>query len=100
MTDCFDSGTSRRLGVSFFDVNGSPGVPLDIRFTMREPDGVLTEYAYGTGAQVKPGDGPGQYYVDWEIRKPGRHVARWEGVADLSVAVETEFYARRDNTVV
>ena len=64
--------------------------PTGLTFQMREPDGTVTAYVYGTDAQLVK-SAAGIYYVDWTIDQEGEHRYRWVGTGTAAGADEHRF---------
>lgn len=92
-TPAYDIGDLRRFEVTFTDINDVAADPTTITFKIREPDGTVTTYVYGTNSELVK-DATGKYHVDWTVAKAGRHIVRWEGDGSLITAEEAEFYAK------
>jgi len=90
-TASYDIGDQRRLTGNFTNVNNAPADPGAIALTIREPDGV--QIAKTEADMQNPATG--EWYYDFTIAKPGRHIVRWAGSGAIIAAGEDEFYARR-----
>lgn len=89
----FQIGDVARLSAAFTDANAAAADPGGVQFKIREPDGTVTTYVYGTDAQLVK-DSTGNYHVDWLIDQAGRHRYRFAGVASGQAAAESEFRAQ------
>ena len=75
----YDIGDKRTLSANF--QTGAPLAdtdPTTLTFKMKEPDGTVTTYVFGTDAELVKDD-TGDYHADWTIAKAGRH--RWRFIA-------------------
>jgi len=94
MTTSYDIGDGRRFTATYTDIDGAAADPTTVTVRIREPDGTVTAYVYGTDAEVVKST-TGVYYVDWTFNQTGRHQVRWEGAGDVTTAQQTEVYVRR-----
>lgn len=97
MTTLYDVGDERRLAAAFTDLAGDAADPSTVRFTIEEPDGTVTEYVYGTDAELVKAS-TGNYYVDWPIAQAGYHSWRMAGTGTAAAAEEASFTARHRKT--
>ncbi len=77
-----------------FTANSISTDPGTVTFKMREPDGVVTTYEYGTDAGLIQ-DATGVYHVDWVTAKSGLHAYRFEGTDPCQTAEEEHFYVNQ-----
>jgi hypothetical protein len=94
MTTSYDIGDKKRFSAAFTDINDAAADPTTVTVRIREPDGTVTAYIYGTDVEVVK-SAVGNYYVDVTFDQSGRHQVRWEGVGALVTAEQTEVYVRR-----
>ncbi len=92
-TPAYDVGDLRRFQVSFTDVDDAPVDPTSVTVRLREPDGTLMSFVYGTDPEVVR-TALGAYEIDLALTQAGRHVLRWEGTGAGQAAEETEFHVR------
>lgn len=91
----YDIGDKATLRASFTD-DSSPAQPADpsaLTFYLKLPDGTVTEYVYGTDAELVR-DAVGEYHVDWTITVHGVYWYLFAGSGDV-VAVEEETFTVR-----
>lgn len=94
-TNVYHVGTKVRLSAAFTDIDDAAQDPGGVQFKIREPDGTVTTYVYGTDAEVVR-DSLGNFHVDWLIASAGRHRYRFAGVTSGQAASESAF--RADNS--
>lgn len=80
-----------------FTQNGSAIDPSGVTLQVRTPDGVLSEYVYGTDPEVEK-TGTGAYRLPWEIEQIGEHWYRWVSTGTGQAAEEGYFTVRRRRT--
>lgn len=97
-TNILDVSDSKTLTVTFTDENDVATDPGVVRFKMREPDGTVTNYLYGTDSQVVK-DSTGVYHVVWSFDQYGRHFVKWNGSGTLDASVDDEFFARKAGAI-
>lgn len=90
----YDIGDRRKLSCEIRNENGDLADPTTLVFTMREPDDVVTEYLYGTDAELVR-DTLGIYHVYWDCAQSGFHRWRFEADGEITVAEEAGFTVRR-----
>ncbi|MCH8172474.1 MAG: hypothetical protein IIA70_04105 [Proteobacteria bacterium] len=95
VTPSYDIGDTRRLQVTFKDIDLVVADPTTIDFKMLEPDGVLTLYTVPNANVIKASTGI--YYVDWLFTKLGRHKAEFIGTGAVAQVVPYENYIKRSN---
>lgn len=93
----YDSGATVRLKLTMTDSSGTAVDPGALTFKVRQPDGTVTSYVYGTDAQLVKSS-TGIYYVDWPIPKTlaaeGVWSYRFEATGANAGAVESQFTVR------
>lgn len=72
----YEQGSRVRLTGGFTDASGSAVDPATVKFRVRPPGGLVTEYVYGTDAALVK-DSPGNYHVDVDADTPGQWVYRF-----------------------
>ncbi len=75
-----------------YDVDGTPTDPTTVTFSWRIDDGEVTDWIYGTDAEVIK-DSTGNYSVALPVTAPGRWYGRWVGTGDAAAAEELTFTA-------
>lgn len=86
-TSEYEVGTEVRLTVTFRNFEGVVTDPTAVALQIKEPDGVLTAYAYppaGTITKVSAGVYAAQVLLD----KSGPWLYRWEGTGAVNAARE------------
>lgn len=97
----YDVGDRVRLSIEIrdTDVEGDPLTDPDfLRFTMKEPNGGLTEFIFGQDAEVVK-DGVGLYHVAWDITQAGTHWSRFAASGSIGAAEERGFKVRESKVV-
>lgn len=94
----YDIGDGRRLTATFRDMAETPADPTTIGFTMTEPDGTTSTYAYGADAELVR-EAAGVFHVDWTITQAGRHHYKWTGAGDVIAAEEASFLVRESKVL-
>lgn len=89
----YDVGDVVRLDATFTDIDDEPVDPTTVTFRIREPDGALTAYVYGTDPEVVR-SAAGVYHVEWSVTLPGLHRWRFESTGTGQAAEESRFDAR------
>lgn len=74
--NAWDIGDLRLLTATFKNLDGTPTDPATVTIKVRTPDGVLTEYVYGTDPEVTK-DVVGVYYLSFVPTQSGYH--GWSG---------------------
>ena len=97
----YDLGDTRRLSAAFTITGNSPPAvdPTSLTFSMREPDGTVTSYVYGSSPASLIKDSTGNYHVDWLIAQVGKHYYRWIGTGAAAEADTDEFEALPGNII-
>ncbi len=90
-------GDAPRLTGTFKNSAGSASDPSGIVFKIREPDGALTTYTYGTDAELVRSS-TGVYYVDWPVAKVGAHYFEFGGTGSVVAVQDAVFTARASQT--
>jgi hypothetical protein len=93
VTAVYDVGDAPRLTATFLNASGTPTDPTAVTFRVREPDGTVTAYVYGTDPELIKSS-TGVYYVDWPCTQRQRHYVRFEGTGTVAAIVETEFVGK------
>jgi hypothetical protein len=83
-------GSVLRLRIRIKSITFVAADPTTLTFKMREPDGTLTTYVYGTHAELVKA-GVGDYYVDWTVDQSGQHYWRAEATGTNPGAQESFF---------
>ncbi|MBL4763501.1 MAG: hypothetical protein JKY93_12495 [Gammaproteobacteria bacterium] len=91
MTETFNIGDLHRASITFSGLDGAPADPTTISFLMREPDGEITTFIYGTDAELVK-DSTGRYHVDFTYQQSGRHFLKWTGTGAVELAESVETY--------
>ena len=89
MASQYDVGDSVRMSAAF-TVSSVATDPTTITFKMREPDGTVTTYVYGTDAELVK-DSTGNYHVDWGTSMSGDFFYRFTGTGACVAASEGYF---------
>lgn len=95
----YDIGDRRKLSCEIRNESGVLTDPTTLVFTMREPDGTITDYLYGTDAELVK-DSVGVYHVYWDCALAGIHRWRLEADGAVVVAEEALFNVRRSHVIV
>lgn len=95
----YDTGDRRKLAISVLDEDDQPADPAVLFFRIKEPDGVITSYQYGTDSELIR-TGVGVFHVYWDCAKAGLHQWRFEASGNINVAEESTFAVRPANVVV
>ena len=93
-----DVGDRRKLTCEVRTEEGDLVDPTSLSFTMREPDGLVTEYLHGTDTELAE-DTTGKYYVYWDCAQVGIHNWRFEASGTVQ-AVEESMFACRESQVI
>lgn len=73
----YEQGNLIRLTGSFIDVSTGNAIdPSIVKFRVKAPDGAMTEYRYGTNAELVK-DSTGNYHVDLPADQAGRYTYRF-----------------------
>lgn len=88
-----DTGDLRRIQATFKNISGTDTDPTTVTFKLRDPNGTVTTYLYGTDAELVK-SATGIYYVDYTILYDGQHFYRFEGTGTVISAEEGDFMVR------
>lgn len=94
--DVGDKATLRAL----FTNDHTPPEPADpsaLTFYIKQPDGTVTEYVYGTDTELVR-DAIGSYHVDWPITAHGVYWYLFAGSGDVVAVDEQTFTVRTRKT--
>lgn len=87
-------GDPIRLAVNY-STNGTDVDPTGVTLRVRDPNGIVTEYVYGTDADVVLTDA-GDYLCDFIPDQSGRWSFRWvSSGTNTTSALEGEFLVQR-----
>ena len=86
----YDIGDRPKLICTIRDEDGTAADPDNLTFQIREPDGEVTTYVYGTDAELHRAD-TGIYHVYWDCSLPGEHRYRFHFTGSLAGAAESKF---------
>jgi len=68
--------------------------PIGVRFFMTDPEGILTQYTWGTNIELKHDNGAtGIFYVEWFADKTGKYKYTWESYGDIAISQKGIFEA-------
>jgi hypothetical protein len=88
-----DIGDRRKLTCEVRDEANALIDPSGLTFTMRAPDGTLTEYTLADVADLVR-DSVGVYHVYWDCTQAGKHFWRFAATGNVGAAEETSFKVR------
>lgn len=86
----FQVGDKVRLSAAFSDINEAAADPGGVLCKVREPDGTVTTYIYGTDADLVK-DSTGHYHLDFLTTQSGRHRYGFYGITSGQAVAESEF---------
>lgn len=86
----FQDGDKVRLSAAFTDIDEAASDPGGVLCKVREPDGTVTTYTYGTDAALIK-DSTGNYHLDFLTSSPGRHRYGFYGITSGQAVAEGEF---------
>lgn len=92
-TTDLDIGDIVTVDVEFKNESGALTDPTTITFSMQQPDGAITNYVYGTAAEVTK-TAVGKYRLQFEALMCGAHVCRVVGTGTLKAAQRESFTVR------
>lgn len=79
-------------------ISGVNTDPDELIFSIKEPDGVVTDFVKGTDLEVEK-IADGIWRVLWICRKAGSHYARVQVSGNINQAEELLFYVRRSAVI-
>ena len=88
-----DIGDTADLTAAFRNVYGLAVDPAGVAFAMKEPDGTITPYVYGTDAELVR-EAAGNFYVAWTAAQSGRHYCAFRSTGTGQAAEEATFVVR------
>lgn len=86
----FQVGDKVRLAAEFTDIDEADSDPGGVLCKVREPDGSVTTYTYGTDAALIK-DSTGNYHLDFLTTQSGRHRYGFYGITSGQAVSESEF---------
>lgn len=86
----YDLGDLVRCNGPFTNTAGAAFDPTAVFFQVKDPEGTLTEYEYGTDAQLVKAS-TGNYYVDVNANKPGTWHYRFYATGSGQSSAEHSF---------
>lgn len=86
----FQDGDKVRLSAAFTDIDEAASDPGGVLCKVREPDGTVTTYTYGTDAALVK-DSTGNYHVDFLTAQAGKHRYGFYGLSSGQAVAESEF---------
>lgn len=86
----FQVGDKVRVSAAFTDADEAASDPGGVLCKVREPDGTVTTYTYGTDADLVK-DSTGNYRVDFLTTQSGRHRYGFYGITSGQAVAESEF---------
>jgi hypothetical protein len=91
--NAYDIGDCVRLSCTFATCSSTAGDPTTVALTIRDPDGVETEYTYAAGKVAR--STTGSYYKDVTLSTAGTYYYRWVSTGVLTGALEWALRVRR-----
>lgn len=92
----YDLGNVIRAAAVFRNIANVLIDPTEVRFQVKDPAGVVTEYVYGTNVQLVK-DSVGNYHSDVTGNKTGRWSYRFYSTGSGEAAAESQFVIRSSN---
>ena len=89
-------GNKIRLTCSFTNLAGTATDPTTVTFKIREPDGTITTYIYGTDAEVVKSS-TGVFYVEWILAQGGLTLYAFIGTGTVTARYEGSFFVEFAN---
>lgn len=86
----FQVGDKVRVSAAFTDASETAADPGGVLCKVREPDGTITTYTYGSDADLVK-DSTGNYHVDFLTAQSGRHRYGFYGITSGQAVAESEF---------
>lgn len=80
-------GQAIQITAEFTNVNGELADPSALRIRVRDPEGTITAYQFGTAAEVVK-DSTGKYHANLALNQVGNWTYRWEADAPNAGASE------------
>ena len=88
-------GNRRRLIGLFYDVDGVPSNPSDVKCRVRKPDGSVQIYLITDVTN----DQPGRWHIDVNLDQGGAWTFRWEGTGTMTTAEEETFIVESSRVI-
>lgn len=89
----YEYGSVARITGDFYYIDNNTKVffdPTGVTVSVKNPDGTVTDYVYGTDSEVVKST-TGKYYMDVECDMAGRWLYRFVGTGARQTAEETHF---------